>query len=343
LKQHLHLAQNLTRDMASSFAAITLAHVTREYPNKPDHVLNGPADLLSQRQQHPIFYGSLDWHGCVLAYWLLCRVYRYFPDLPEAAQIRGLIDSHFTDANVAAELSYLRQPLRDTFERPYGWGWLLMLAAELAKHSTGEGKRWNATLAPLAAEFARRLHGFLAKATYPIRSGVHSNTALALQFALLYAAAVKDNDLSEAVRSKAHHWYGKDEDCQAWEPGGDDFLSPSLIEAECMRHTLSAAEFLDWLSGFLPGLAEGKPAALFRPVEVSDRTDGKIAHLDGLNLSRAWCMRSIARSLPANDQRRVILLPAAEAHLRASLAHIDDDYMGSHWLATYALLALDAG
>jgi hypothetical protein len=339
----LTIPDSLTADLASSLAAITLGHATREYPNKPDHIVTGPADVRSQRDQHPIFYGSLDWHGCVLAYWLLARIYRCFPDHAAVPQIRALFDAHLTAANVNGELAYLAQPLRATFERPYGWGWLLKLAAELARLTSEEGRRWCATLAPLAEAFERRFLDFLPKATYPVRTGVHANTAFALGFAMEHAEAAQRGTLAEVIRGKARHWYGKDEGCQVWEPGGEDFLSPALVEVECMRRVLPLADFLDWLGRFLPKLGAGEPAALFHPVEVSDRTDGKIAHLDGLNLSRAWCLRSLVRSLPPHDARAPVLLRAADLHLRASLPHLDDDYMGGHWLAAYATLALEAG
>jgi hypothetical protein len=332
----------LTSTMASQFAAVTLSHVTREYPNKQDHVLNGPSDVQSSRRLHPIFYGSFDWHGCVLAYWLLARIYRRFPGLPVAFEIRQLIDAHFTSQNVDAELAYLGQPLRSTFERPYGWAWLLMLSTELAHHTTLEGKRWSNALAPLADEFAPRFVDYLAKAAYPVRTGVHSNTAFALAGALEYAEIARNGSLEEVIREKALDWYGQDADCQAWEPSGEDFLSPALVEAECMRRVLAASVFAQWLDRFLPRLSAAQPACLFLPATVSDRTDGKIAHLDGLNFSRAWCLRSLARSLRTGDDFRELLLRTAEVHLESSLHHIADDYMGSHWLATYAALALDA-
>jgi hypothetical protein len=333
---------SLTPAPASRFAGLVLAHVTREYPNKLDHVLNGPHDLRPPRELHPLFFGSFDWHSCVHGYWLLARILRAHPTLPEAARVRQLLDAQITDANVAAERAYLEQPLRATFERPYGWAWLLMLAGELARHTSDEGRRWSGTLAPLAAAFVERFATFLPKATYPIRAGTHYNTAFALALALDYAAAARDGDFAELLRRKAEGWYGEDVDCQAWEPGGDDFLSPALVEAECMRRALPPGRFLPWLHRFLPRLASGKPASLFRPATVSDRTDGKIAHLDGLNLSRAWCWRSLAATLGADDPRRALAAEAAERHLEASLPHVAGDYMGEHWLATFALLALDA-
>jgi hypothetical protein len=279
----------LTPDIATRFCALALSHVRREYPNKLDHAINGEADLKAPRELHPVFYGSFDWHSCVHGYWLLARLHRRFPALADAAAIRALFDGQLTAPNVAGEVAYLRQPNRGTFERPYGWGWLLMLAGELARFETDEGQRWSATLQPLTDAFVARFHGFLPKATYPIRAGTHFNTAFASALALDYAQVVGDSALATLVRDKAVAWYGNDTDCQAWEPGGDDFLSPALIEAECMRRSLPPSRFVEWLGRFLPRIASHEPATLFTAATVSDRTDGKIAHLDGLNLSRAWC------------------------------------------------------
>ena len=334
------MSLTLTPELASHFARITLGHVTREYPYKPDHVLNGPADLQSPRALHPIFYGSFDWHGCILGYWLLSNVYRRFPSLAETTTIRGVFDAHFTREKVAAEVAYLNGPYRGTFERPYGWGWLLFLAAELKHHTTPEGPRWCDALAPLSEAFVSRFIDFLGVSTYPMRTGIHSSTAFALALALEYADVARSHRLGEVVRAKCRAWYGRDADCQAWEPGGEDFLSPTLVEAECMRRVLPPAEFKAWLDRFLPRLAAREPATLFEPATVTDRTDGKIVHLDGLNFSRAWCLRSLARSFDGNDARRALCLETAEMHLQSSIAHVADHYMGEHWLATYATMAL---
>jgi hypothetical protein len=333
----------LTPVIASRFANLALGHVTREYPNKMDHVLDGPEDVRGPRALHPIFYGSFDWHSCVHGYWLLARLHRSYPDLPEGARIAALFDAHLTEENVASELAYLHRPSSRGFERPYGWAWLLMLAAELAQHGTDDGRRWSRTLAPLGDAFAERFVKFLPKATYPVRAGAHGNTAFALALALEYASVKGDRRLTESAVEKARAWYGGDADCQAWEPSQDDFLSPALVEAECVRRALPEAEFRAWLLRFLPRAAQGEPATLFQPATVSDRSDGKIAHLDGLNLSRAWCWRSIASALPGGDPMRARALDAAERHLDASLPHVAGDYMGEHWLATFALLALSAG
>jgi len=332
----------LTADLASQFARIALGNVTREFPNKLDHVLAGAADVKAPRVLHPIFYGSFDWHSCVHGYWLLARLVRRFPDLPEAPAIRGTIDAHFTAANVKAELDYLRRPANRGFERPYGLAWLVMLAAELARHDGSDGRRWFGVLAALSDECARRLHDYLIAAKYPVRAGVHSNSAFALILAMEHADACGEAGELAALRQKSRSWFGDDTDCPAWEPDGEDFLSPALIEALCMARALAPADFATWLERFLPRLAAREPGSLFRPAAVSDRTDGKIVHLDGLNLSRAWCWRSLAERFTATDARRDIAHEAAAAHLDATLPHVADDYAGSHWLATFALLALEA-
>ena len=326
--------------LASKFASLALRHVQREYPNKLDHILSGPADLRSPRQLHPVFYGSFDWHSNVHGYWLLATLYRRVPALPLREAIRSLFDEQFTDAKIGGEVAYLAEPLRGGFERPYGWAWLLMLAAELARHETAEGRAWSAALRPLAGAFAERFKEFLPKSVYPIRVGTHFNTAFALALALEYADELRDDELARLLRTTAAAWYMNDVDCQAWEPGGDDFLSSALIEAECMRRALSPERWAVWFDGFLPRIARREPRSLFIPATVSDRADGKIAHLDGLNLSRAWCWRLLASSWAESDPRRAVGLESAEQHLAASMPHVAGDYMGEHWLATYALLAV---
>jgi len=331
--------RSLTPELASRFAKLALSHVTREYPNKLDQVLKSEADLKSPRELHPVFFGSFDWHSCVHGYWLLATVVRLFPEIEEAAAINDLFDEQLTSAKVKGEVDYLGRASA-TFERPYGWAWLLMLAAELSRHDSDAGRKWSDALEPLAVAFSERFKGFLPKATYPIRVGTHFNSAFATTLALEYAEVCSDDELRQMLVATASAWYRDDVDCQAWEPGGDDFLSSALMEAECMRRVLGPAGFSGWLDGFLPRLAIGEPPTLFTPAIVSDRSDGKIAHLDGLNLSRAWCWRSIAQTWPASDPRRDIALKAADLHLSASLPHVAGDYMGEHWLATFALLAL---
>ncbi len=330
----------LTEAVASRFARAALGHVTREYPNAIQHTLSGPGDARTPRELHPIFFGSLDWHSCVHGYWLLVTLLRLYPELPEAQQIRELLASRITDESVRGEVAYFEAPLRRTFERPYGWAWLLMLAAELRRSAGNYEKPCAVTIAPLSDLIAARFLEFLPKATYPVRVGTHYNSAFALALALEYADVAVDANLRESITSKARSWYGDDAACQGWEPGGDDFLSPALIEAECMRRVMRPEEFSGWMERFLPQIEQSLPATLFLPATVSDRTDGKIAHLDGLNLSRAWCWRLIARSYSDDDSRARIALAAADAHLNASLPHVTGDYMGEHWLATFALLAI---
>ena len=324
----------LDADMASRFAGIALGHVVREYPNKHEHVMDGDADLAPPRVLHPIFFGSFDWHSCVHGWWTLLTLRRLYPDIAEAAAIADLADASFTRAKVAAELAYLDRPNRRTFERPYGWAWLLYLHLEASRH---RDRGWADELDPLTRAFADRFREHLPLLTYPIRTGTHFNTAFALVLALEWALAF-DPSLAALIRERATAWFDRDRDCQAWEPGGDEFLSPALNEALCMARVLPEADFERWFAAFLPRLADRDPATLFTPATVSDRSDGKIAHLDGLNLSRAWCWRELAPRLPA--QTRSIAETAAQAHLDAALPHVAGDYMGEHWLASFALLAL---
>lgn len=323
----------LTKDIAEKFAALALAHVEREFPHKMDHVMSGAADVIGPRAAHPIFYGSFDWHSCVHGYWLLARLKRRHPDLRQAHEIKALFDRAFTPANVDGECAYLRRPEARGFERPYGWGWLLALEAELAQ--SGERR-----LAPLAEMFAQRFRDFLPLADYPVRTGVHTSTAFALRLAADWAEP-NDKLLYTLIREKLLRWHAGDTDAAAWEPSQDDFLSPTLMTAEALRRIMPAADFRAWFAAYLPRVAAGEPASLFTPALVSDRSDGKIAHLDGLNFARAWCWRSIATALD-DTQAQAKARAAADAHIAASLAHVAGDYMGEHWLATFALLALEA-
>lgn len=332
-------AERLTPELASSFARIALGHVTREYPYKLDQVLEGDEDLRPPRERHPIFYGSFDWHSCVHSHWLLASLLRRHPDLPEAEAIRALFDEQFTPLHVSGELRQLQQPSSRGFARPYGWAWLLKLQSELL---FADNHRWAAALRPLAETFADRFRAFLPNAVYPIRTGVHSSTAFALALAHDYAIRAEDIALLDQMRARVRDWYLGDRDAAAWEPSLDDFLSPTLMEAECLRRYLPADEFRAWLAAYLPRAAQGEPRSLFEPAIVTDRSDGKIAHLDGLNFSRAWCWREIAGVLPKGDPTRRAIEAAAARHLAASLLHVAGDYMGEHWLASFALLALTA-
>ncbi len=318
-------------DLATQFVRIALGHVTREFPHKLDHVLADASDARTPRDLHPLFFGSFDWHSCVHGWWLLLTLRHRFPVL--AAAIDPLADATFTPHKVAAELAYLDRPDSGGFERPYGWAWLLALDGAAA------GTPWQAALDPLARAFAARFAAFLPRATYPIRTGSHANTAFAAVLAHDWAVA-RDPALATTLAERVVGWYGSDRDAQAWEPDGDAFLSPVLIEALAMSRVLPDAAFTSWFDAFLPRAAIGEPAALFIPAVPSDRSDGKIAHLDGLNFSRAWCWRALAAKLSSSHPVFAVAQRAAAVHIAASIDHVAGDYAGEHWLATFATLAL---
>ena len=323
----------LNDNTAATLARIALGHVTREYPHKLDHVLDGPADARTPRDLHPMFFGSFDWHSCVHGWWLLLRLLRRFPGHAAAAETRALAAKILTPAHAAAELAYLGVLSSRGFERPYGWAWLLALYAEAARH---DDQRHAEVLAPLAAAFAERTRAYLPLLTYPIRTGSHANTGFAL---VLIADWAKDHDpdLLALMTARARDWFGGDAGAQAFEPDGDAFLSPTLTAALAMATLLPQREFRDWFALYLPDADRRLPASLFTTARVSDRSDGKIAHLDGLNLSRAWCWTGIAGRL----EDGAVLRASADEHRAAGLPHIAGDYAGEHWLATFALLALE--
>jgi hypothetical protein len=337
-----HVSLSLTEAQASRLAQLPLKCVRKEYPNKLDHVMNDKGEVQSPRALHPAFYGCFDWHSSVHGHWMLVRLLKTFPSLPEAKDIRAALNENLSAANLQAEVAYLNQPNRQSFERTYGWARLLKLAEELHAWSDAEGKKWAANLQPLAGALVTRYLNFLPKQTYPIRTGVHPNTAFGLAFALDYARAVGDQKLVDLITERSLTYYGKDKNYPAaWEPGGEDFFSPSLMEADLMRRVMKPAAFQKWFAAFLPALAKGAPKALLMPAVVADRSDPKIVHLDGLNLSRAWCMRSIAAALPKNDPTRAVLVKAANLHAKDALANIaSGDYAGEHWLASFAVYTL---
>ena len=337
----------LTSDLAGRFAQLALANIAREYPTKLDHIINGPSDLGAPRELHPLFWGSFDWHSCVHAHWMLARLLHRFPDAAFADTIRRSFDARFTAANVAGEIAYLRQPNRSSFVRTYGWAWLLKLVEALAIGSRGvidarEFSRWRDTLAPLATEFVALYASDLPRAQIPLRYGMHPNSAFGLAFAIDYASTYGDSRLRELCCDKALDWFAADTDYPArFEPSGSDFLSPALIEADLMRRVLDRHGFAAWLKRFLPELGKRRPPALFTPAESRDPGDPQMVHLDGLNLSRAWCLRGMADALGTDDPRNPILNQAADEHLRAGLPTVQSgDYMGEHWLATFAVYAL---
>ena len=324
---------------ASRFARLALKCVRQEYPNKLDHVMAGPPEVQSPKALHPSFYGCFDWHSAVHAHWMLTRLLGKFPELAEAKEIGAALDENLAPQSIAQEVAYFAQPNRKSFERTYGWAWLLELSAELHGQTSADAQRWAAQLQPLADAVALAFGTFLPKQTYPIRTGVHPNTAFSLRLALDYARAVHDEKLGKLKEQRARAWFENDREAPiAWEPGGEDFLSPALEEAALMARVMPAPEFRSWLYGFLPKLIkDGKLA----PAVVSDRTDPKIVHLDGLNLSRADALYALAQAL--GGKPRAMLSALGDAHAQASLPHIaSGSYEGEHWLATFAVHMLDS-
>lgn len=325
---------------ASAFARVALENIRKEYPNKLDHVLNDPAELLSPRQLHPAFYGSFDWHSCVHMHWTLARLLRLFPDLPEAPQIIAALDAHLTPDNVGGEIAYLQQPSRTSFERTYGWAWLLKLHTELIRLASvnRRAEAWRDALQPLADVFVQRYLDFLPLTRYPIRAGTHANSAFGLLFALDYAECTQHLALRRRIEERANTWFGRDRRYPAaYEPGDEDFLSPGLMEAALMMRVVDGCSYVDWWEVFCP-LPQDLQGWL-TPVMVADRSDFRLAHLDGLNLARAWCWKSILPSLPLDMQAPV--LASISAHIVASLPYAcHGNYAGTHWLSSFALLAL---
>jgi hypothetical protein len=335
----------ILHDQAAAYAQLALANIRREFPSGVYHTMRAPGDFpYRPRARTPVFYGSFDWHSCVEMHWLLVRLLRVAPEAVPAAQIRAALSAHFERLALAAEEDFIvgRNGL---FERPYGWSWALTLVHETAGWADPAGRKWASALAPLADKITGRYLDWLPKATYPVRHGVHANSAFGLSRALPYAAARAasgDPALLAAITAKAHAWYDRDMLYPgSWEPSGQDFLSPALTEAELMARVLHREEFAPWLGVFLPGIESGRPAALFTPAVVSDSSDGSFAHLHGLNASRAWCWRRVAESLPDGDPRIDAAITAARRHAAAALPHvIGDDYMVEHWLVAYAVLML---
>ncbi len=329
----------LTPEVATTYARAGLDNIAREYPNHPAHLLTGPDDLVPPSQLHPIFYGSFDWHSAVHQHWMLVRLLRLYPDLEVAPTVRAALDERLTEDAARIEASYLDDPLRRSFERPYGWAWLLTLAAELATWEDSDGPRWEVALRPLTTTLRDHALRWLTTTPYPQRSGTHGNSAFA--GVLLHDAAVTtgDTELSEAVTEAARRWYGEDAGYAAWgEPSANDFLSPGLVELDLMGRLLGDG-FAAWATAFLPD-----PTPLMTPVEVADRTDPQGVHLDGLNLSRAWCWRNLAAALPDEHALAIAAGPAAEAHLAASLPSVlTGEYVGEHWLPTFAVYLLGDG
>jgi hypothetical protein len=334
------VATDLAPEAAGRFVELALACVHREYPGKLAHVLEGDADVRPPRELTPAFYGCYDWHSAVHAHWLLVRAARLFPAAPFAAAARAAVAESLTPTRVAGEVRYLGGSGRASFERPYGLAWLLKLAAELRAAADPDFAREAQVLAPLEAAAAGRLRDWLPKLHYPIRVGEHDQTAFAFGLAWDWAAVAGDAPMRELLAAKGREFYAADRACPlSYEPSGEDFLSPCLAEADFMRRVLPPAEFGRWLGTFLPGIPRRRPAIPWlAPALVTDREDPKLAHVDGLNLSRAWMLQGIEQGLSARDPRRAALAAAAVAHRDAALPAVTGaHYSGGHWLGTFAL------
>ena len=328
---------DLKQQDAERFAALALACVQKEYPNKISHTLNSAEDVKSPRELTPAFYGCYDWHSSVHGHWLLVRLMREFPNATFTSRAKAALKANLTSANIAGEVKYLNTAGRETFERPYGLAWLLQLAAELSESSSADAATMSAALKPLEAAVVARIKAWLPKLAYPIREGEHPQTAFSFGLILDYARG-RDAQLAEMVIGKVREFHLKDRDCPInYEPSGQDFLSPCIAEADVMRRVLPPDEFSRWLTTFLPGIPSNGSGTWLPIGVVTDKTDGKLAHLDGLNLSRAWMLEGIAAGLPANDPRHRALLAAAGIHATSGLASVTGEhYEGGHWLGSFA-------
>lgn len=336
----------LEAERAEAFAALARSGLDREYPNKPAWVHAGPGDARTPREQHPVFYGCFDWHSAVHSHWLLARVLRRFPGSSFASEIRATLDRRLEPAGLAAEAEFFDSPAAQGFERPYGWSWALALAAELFRlgEADPDAARWSAAMEPLERCLVQRWLDYLPRLSFPVRSGMHTDTAFGLAMALDHARVRGEAQLEQAVSRRAVEFYGAARSAPAHvEPGGEDFFSPTLNIADLLTRVMDPEAFAVWLEGYLPHIGQGGLGPLDRPVPVSDPTDGRLAHLAGLNLSRAWCFARIAEHLPGGDPRRAVLAEAARLHGELGGKQVfSGDYMGDHWLATFAVFAFTA-
>jgi Protein of unknown function (DUF2891) len=330
--------------VAGRFAGLALKCLHDEYPNHISLTLDRDADALPPRQLTPAFYGCFDWHSDVHGHWLLVRLLRLMPDAPFGSRAREELARSFTAANIAGEVAFLGHPGRASFERPYGLAWLLKLAAELREWNDPQGKQWSTVLQPLETEAASRLKTWLPKLNHPIRVGEHDQTAFSFGLVWDWAGVAGDAQMRALLRDAAHRFYLRDRNCPLnYEPSGEDFLSPCLAEADFMRRVLEPKAFGAWLAAFLPGIPQNSSDHWLPPAVVSDRADPKLAHLDGLNLSRAWMLEGIAHGLPKNDRRVPVLLAAAAQHREAALPAVTGEhYEGGHWLGTFAVYLTSA-
>ena len=324
---------------AERFANLALACLHKEYPNKLSHSLNSDADVAPPRKLTPAFFGCYDWHSSVHGHWLLVRLVETFPGAPFVPSAREALRQSLTADNVAQEAAYLRGEERASFERPYGLTWLLQLAAELREWDDPQAREMAANLHPLEEAALERLNGWLPKLSHPVRVGEHDQTAFALGLMLDYARASGDTKFADLLVSKARQFYFGDKSCPlSYEPSGEDFLSPCLGEADLMRRVLPGPEFARWLRTFLPQISRAKSGSWLQPAVSPDPSDPKLAHLDGLNLSRAWMLEGIAAGLPKNDKRLPSIMATAKAHRRSGLAAVTGEhYEGGHWLGSFAV------
>ncbi len=332
----------MTDAQVAAFAHLALDGIGTEYPNKPSQVMVGPESILSPRELHAAFYGSFDWHSSVHGHWMLLRLLRLYPESSVAEEIGAALAEHLAADVLEAEAEHFRQEHNKSFERMYGWAWLLRLSMELEAWDDPRGDEWGENLAALREVIVGRTKDYLPKLSWPIRTGVHPNSAFALGQTLDYARLVGDRELESLVVDKSREFFLNDRDYPvSYEPSGQDFFSAGLAEADLMRRVLDSDEFGAWLDRFFPTLRDGELGNLLTPAVVSDVTDGKIVHLAGLNLHRAWTMRSIAAALPEGDARRGVLEVAGDAHMEAGLSYVfSGHYEGEHWLATFAVYGL---
>ena len=320
------------------FAELALACIHQEYPNKISHTMSGDQDAKPPRELTPAFYGCFDWHSAVHGHWLLARLVRLYPDAGFASRAREALAKSLTPENIAAEVRYMQGAGRVDFERPYGLAWLLQLGTELREWDDPRARQWAATIEPLERAAAQRLRDWVPKLTNPIRIGEHSQTAFAFGLVLDWARAARDRETEDLLVRRSRDFHLGDRDCPLeYEPSGHDFLSPCLAEADLMRRVLPAAQYAEWLGTFLPGIPVDARVDWLKPAVVTDPSDPKLAHLDGLNLSRAWMLEGMASALPEADPRRGVLLATAKAHREAGLRSVTGEhYEGGHWLASFA-------
>lgn len=336
------LGATLNAEQVENLARLALKGLDQEFPNKPSVVLAGPESLVSPRQMFPAFYGCFDWHSSIHGHWMLVRLIRNYPDHPLVPEIRSRLDTHLSAENLSAEGTFFSQPHNKSFERMYGWAWAFRLVDELESWDDAQGKKWRDNLRPLETVLRNRVMEYLPLLEWPIRTGVHPDSGFALGQILDYARTTGDSELEALIKSRAEAYYGLDRDYPAqYEPSGEDFFSSGLNEADLMRRVYAPDQFRKWLDSFMPELGRSSEFRLHSPVKVSDVTDGKLVHLAGLNFSRAWCLQSIAGSLPADDPRREVLQKAASDHSRAGFEYVfSGHYEGEHWLGTFAVYVL---